>query len=109
MQQMSLKLRKVLPNVDVLGELRDQPGVLARVAVDDACDATAIDDIEQALVRAGATGWHWAPEERGNTVKIRVYFGRAWPWGRLALLAIVSAAALLHYDIHYHLAKALGR
>jgi len=104
-----MKLRKVLPNADVLGELRDQPGVLARVAVDDAFDATTIDDIEQALVRAGASGWHWAPEERGNTVKIRVYFGGGWPWARLVLLVIVGAAALLHYDIHHYIAKTLGR
>ena len=105
MHEMSLKLRKVLPNIDVLGELRDAPGVLVRVPMHDV-DAASIDEIEQNLVRAGASAWHWAPESRGNTLKVRVYFERSWTMTVLGLLAIVVVGSLLQYDVLHYFAKA---
>ena len=106
MQSMSHKIRKQLPNCDVLGQLRDKPGVLLRVPVN-MLDADDVQHIEQALLRAGATGWHWAHEEHGKTVKIRVYFERRW--SIVACLAIVVVLALIQYDIHKYLAETIRR
>lgn len=106
MKQMSLKLRKTLPNVDVLGELRDAPGVLVRVPVDDV-NASTIDILEQKLVRAGASGWHWAPDSRGNTLKVRVYFERRWALLVVGVLAIVVLGSVWQYDVLHHFAEAV--
>ena len=106
MQSMSHKIRKHLPNCDILGQLRDRPGVLLRVPVH-MLDVNGVQHIEQALLRAGATGWHWELEQHSRTVKIRVYFERRWTV--LAVLSIVVVLALVQYDIHKYLAKIVGR
>ena len=71
---MSKAVAKYLPEARVLGELRDQTGILIRVQVHNV-DAASLSDIQSALQKAGASGWHWTAESE-SILKIRVYFQR---------------------------------
>ena len=106
MQMTSYKIRQYLPNCDVLGKLRDKPGLLLRVPVDH-LNVEGVQQIEQALLRAGATGWHWTHEINGQTVKIRVYFERKWTL--LAFISIVVILGLIQYDIHKYFTEIIRR
>lgn len=105
--QMSTLVKRHIPDAQVIGHLRDRPGILIRVPIQQrsSCDMYSI---EQALLQAGATGWHWSLTERPQSVKIRVYYGQEWRYGVL-MLPIVVACAIYYYDILHHFAKIAGR
>ena len=84
------RLRPALPIAEVIGVLRDGPGVLIRVDMPATAENTQY--IEKALVQAGAAGWSWEHEE---TYKIRVYQRRANYWW-----LVIVIIAYLCYDIH---------
>jgi hypothetical protein len=97
MQQWSGKLRNVIPEAEVIGALREEPGFLVRIRRDRAIDAMYLESIAQRLRQIGATGWSWEVCD-ADVIKIRVYTrSHERLLCKLALLSIVLA---IYYDIH---------
>jgi hypothetical protein len=98
MQAWSTKARRLVPELQVVGALRDAPGWL--VIVDIAPTAPALEGIEASLKRLGATGWHW--ETHRGKIKMRVYTAKRHRGPLYALLAAALTSIILcwHHDIH---------
>lgn len=99
MQAWSTKARRLIPELQVVGALRDAPGWL--VTIHTAPTAASLEGIGASLKRLGATGWHW--ECVGAKIKMRVYTGQThWPlFARLLAAAALTTAILCWcYDIH---------
>lgn len=97
---MSNAVTKHLPKARVLGELRDQPGILIRVQLHDV-NAASLSRIENALQRSGASGWHWTVESE-TILKIRVYFQPSHVV-KYCVVAVIGLIVLCHYnDIHFN-------
>ena len=70
---MSAKITQLLPEADIIGNLRDQPGILIRVNCT-ALNAINLERLGHVLRQCGASGWNWVAED--NSIKIRVYRSR---------------------------------
>jgi hypothetical protein len=93
-------LREGIPEVEVIGVLRDGPGVLIRA--DMPATAENVERLEKAMLAAGATGWDWTYDKSG--FKIRVYRKRRY-WKILPFIFL----ALWAYDVHNYIAALAGR
>ncbi len=89
------RVRKYLPEAEVLGVLRDGKGLLLEIK---AGSATQLHEGEKALLKAGASEWNWSAEQEG--MQIRAYWTDTattrWPLGA----AVLVAAVCIWYDVH---------
>jgi len=94
MDAWSTKLREYMPDAAAVAVLADAPGYL--VVVDRRPDAQCMDSVERALIKVGATGWHWTTD--GDEVKLRVYTDPPWRL-RAMLWALTLLLPIAYYDI----------
>ena len=100
MEAWSNKARRLIPDLQVIGNLRDAPGFLVIINV--VPTALSMKKIEGSLMVLGATGWHWEPCR--HKVKMRVYTTRPsrsrYPARLMVTAALTGLALCWHYDIH---------
>lgn len=90
-------LRYYFPEAEILGELREDKGLLLSLRRSN-LRATDMETYEGMLLRAGAIGWSWNVGAHGARMRVRFGHGSrlgTWIW----VLAFVLAAAAA-YNAH---------
>ena len=90
-------LRRHLPEAEILGELREDKGLLLGLRCAN-LQATDMDTYERMLLRAGAVGWSWNVGAHG--ARMRVRFGRGSRVGSLLWVIVLVLAAAAAYYAH---------
>jgi hypothetical protein len=90
-------LRLHFPEAEVMGELREDKGLLLGLRRA-SLQATDMATYEQMLLRAGAVGWSWNVGAHG--ARMRVRFGRGSRVGSLLWVIVLVLAAAAAYHAH---------
>ena len=94
----SVKARRLIPELEVLGARRDADGWLVRI--DLAPTAETLETLEIKMQQLGATGWHWEVDK--GRLKMRVYTGQSRRAAKAAKAALIALTALIvawYHDI----------
>jgi len=99
-QEWTEAIGRFVPEAKVVGVIREGNGLLLNIERGE-INAQDMQDMERALLRAGAQGWTWNIGPRGARIRVHMAGSHqaAWTWAIVAL-AIGVLALLYFYDIH---------